>query len=296
MSIVLGLVHGIDYALSNWLIGSTIFYCFIVTAGGPEAKELLSDWPKRMRVLLGLTLLSSFAWTLLTVSDMAESWLPSELWTAIDQTTFGHIWCARLALLVGLVLIVRWSYRTRARTLAFLSLVLLLPVFSVLTGHSGAQNNGLLIRVAIDWSHSLAVGVWSGGLWMLYVWLGKRLSINQIAPNVSHQVVTRFSHFAMASTGVIAASGLVMAYLAGVSILHPWATTYGLLIIGKVFFFTAALLAAAINQFIHLRTWTPGREPEFARRVRREVGLELALVLIIFTIAGFLARTATPLG
>jgi putative copper export protein len=296
MPIALGLIHGIDFALGNWLIGVTVFCCFILTAGGSGAEAVLTDWPKRIRELIGLTFLSSLLWTLFTSSDMAQSWSPSDLWLALTHTSFGHFWCMKLSLLVILFLTAQWLNQNRVLDLGFLALVLLLPVFSVLTGHAGAQKQFVLFRVLIDWSHSLAVGVWSGGLWMLYVWLGRRLSIKQIVPGISYRVVKRFSHFAMASTGIIGFSGLLMAYLAGVSLLHPWATSYGLLIIGKVFLFTAALLAAAGNQFIHLRSWTPEREAEFAHGVRREVRLELGFLLVVFILAGFLARTSMPVG
>jgi putative copper export protein len=87
-----------------------------------------------------------------------------------------------------------------------------------------------------------------------------------------------------------------MVYLAGVSFLRPWTTTYGLLIVGKVAFFTAALLAAGVNQFIHLRTWAPEKELAFVKAVRREVRGELVFLLFVFVLVGFLARTPMPLG
>ena len=296
MPIALGIIHGIDYALSNWLIGVTVFCCFILTAGGQESQALLADWPNRIRRLIGFTFLSSLTWTLFTSSDMAQSWSPSDLWLALTHTNFGHLWCWRLGLLVVLFLVAPRLNRSRALTLGFLVLVLLLPVFSALSGHAGAQKQYVFFRVLIDWGHSLAVGVWSGGLWTLYIWLGKRLSIKQILPEISYRVVKRFSHFAMVSTAIITLSGLLMAYLAGVSLLHPWTTSYGLLIVGKVFFFAAALLVAAMNQFIHLRMWAPEREPAFAMAIWREVRMELVFLLFVFVLAGFLARTSMPTG
>jgi putative copper export protein len=295
MSTILGLIHGADYILSYWVIGGTIFYGFISSVS-PEARMIGSDWPKKMRTLLALTFVSSFCWLLFTSSDMAGSWRPADLWTAINQTHFGHMWCLRLALILLLVFTVRWASANRVTSLIFLGLILLLPLPSALTGHAGAQNHALFFHVAIDLSHSIAVSIWTGGLWFLYSWLGKRLTTKVARPNISFRVVKRFSHFAMASTGVIALSGLAMAYMAGVSWRHPWASTYGTLITVKIFFFSAALLAAAINQFIHLRIWNPNYELKFARNIRREVGLELIFVLLVFFLAGFLARTPMPNG
>jgi putative copper export protein len=187
-------------------------------------------------------------------------------------------------------------FESKKHSVAFLifGLTLLLPFFSIFTGHAGVQNDHLLIRVTADWCHSVAVGVWTGGLWMLHVWLGKRLSVAKLGPEVSLRVVTRFSHFAIVSTFVIAVSGLAMAYLAGVSLFQPWSSTYGQWILAKVFFFVAALLAASVNQFVYLRRWTPENDLKFSRGVRREVLLELIFLSVVFVLAGFLARTALP--
>ncbi len=99
----------------------------------------------------------------------------------------------------------------------------------------------------------------------------------------------------MASTGVIGLSGLLMAYTAGVPLLHPWtAQDYGKLVFGKTMLFGAALLAAAINQFFHLRKWNPAGELQFSKSICREVRLELILVIGVLGLAGFLTRSALP--
>jgi putative copper export protein len=272
-----------------------IFHCLIASVSS-EAQEIGFDRLKKIRILLVLTFISSFSWLLFTSSDMAESWRLPDLWNAISQTSFGHMWCLRLILILILTFFIRFTRGYRMVASLFFIFALLLPMISALTGHAGAQKHALLLYVAIDWSHSIAVGIWGGGLWFLYCWLGKRLTVTRITPDISFRVVKRFSHSAIASTGIIAFSGVAMAYMAGVSWRHPWSTTYGTLILGKVFFFSAALLAAAINQFIHLRKWSPENELEFAKSVRREVRFELIFVLFVFFLAGFLARTPMPTG
>lgn len=148
----------------------------------------------------------------------------------------------------------------------------------------------------MDWAHAVAAGIWSGGLFSLWIWLKARVTSSRpFAPKTSHSLVERFSRFAMASTGVIGLSGLLMAYVAGVPLLRPWAAQdYGKLLIGKTLLFSIALLAASINQFLHLRNWRAENEIHFSRSVSREVGLELILVIGIFILAGFLTRSALP--
>ncbi len=294
MSAFLSSVHGIDYALSSWLLGLIVFYFLIVTAGGIAAQDLLADFPKRLRVLSILTFISSAVWMLLSAEDMTETWAPTELWNAMAMTSFGHLWCTRLVVLFILILLGARLSRSRAGSLALVALGLAIPLLSVLSGHAGSQTDHLILRISTDWIHALAVGVWSGGLWMLYVWLGQRLRETGFNPNLSHLVVTRFSHFAMASTALIIITGLLTAWLNGVPLLSPWTSLYGRLILLKILFFGAAMLAAAVNQFIHIGNWRTENELECVTYVRREVRLEFVLLIVVFAVVGFLTRTGLP--
>jgi putative copper resistance protein D len=293
MSIALGLLHGLDFLLSAWLIGAIVFHCLIVKAGGPEAEALIPDWPRKAALLTALTFFSSFLWMLFTASDMAESWKPADLWIAMSQTQFGHVWCLRLVLLLLMVILTRFIWRPRKMIL--LGLAALVPLASALTGHAGGSESKLALHLGVDWSHSIAVAVWTGGLWTLRSWLGQRLTLNSFGTEIGVQVVRRFSHFALISTFVIAITGIVMAYFAGVSLVQPWETIYGQVALAKLLVFCAALGAAAINQFFHLRTWNSENDRQTTMRLRREVSIELVLIVIVFGLAGFLTRTSLPI-
>ena len=143
----------------------------------------------------------------------------------------------RLFSLFALIFLVGRISKDLPSRLAIFALILMLPVFSALTGHAAAQPDHTFWRLILVVAHSIAVGIWTGGLWRLHQWLsqwlGHRLEKNRIHPEMSHAVVQRFSHFAMTSTGVIAITGIAMAYWAGVSLLHPLGTEYGKLVVGK---------------------------------------------------------------
>lgn len=294
MSALLSVVHGLDYALSSWLVGLVVFNFFILPAGGPAAQNLLADFSKRLRVLSLLTLISSSFWMLLSIEDMTESWVPSELWAAMSGTSFGHLWCARITTLMILVFIGSRLSKHRSRSFSILILSLLLPLLSVLSGHAGSQVDHLALRVSAGWVHAVAVGIWSGGLYLLYVWLGKRLAEKRFEANTCRRVVGRFSHFAMVSTAIILLTGLLTAGLNGVPIFAPWTSLYGRLILVKLLFFGTALLAASINQFVHIKKWRIENEIESVTLLRREVKLEFILLIVVFAAAGFLTRTALP--
>ncbi len=296
MTALLGLIHGLDFLLTSFLIGVVVFHTLISKAGGPESASLSLNWPRRVATLIFLTFLSSLTWMLFTANDMVESWQPNDLWVAMSQTRFGHTWCFRLVLLFLLFIGIRFVKKSRMRTLGFMCLTLLVPIFSSLSGHAGANEKQLFLHVAIDWGHSVAVGIWTGGLWALRAWLGNRIASNHFGIESGRLVVKRFSEFAMASTAVIMVTGIVMTYFAGVSFRHPWETNYGALVLGKLLLFCAALVAAAINQFLHLRKWDIENDRRATLSVRREVTLELVFIVIIFGVAGFLTRAALPVG
>ncbi len=296
MSALLGILHGLDYVFTLFLLGTLIFQLLIVPAGGSEAVALQTPILRRVRLLLILSFISSSLWMILTAQDMADSWEFGDLWAAMAHTGFGHLWCFRILLLLiatGLSGQLLLSKRGRFILLAVAGL---LPLFSSLSGHATATPSAYGWKIGVDWAHSVAAGIWSGGLFGLWSWLRARNSSNaKFLPETSHRVVERFSRYAMASTAAIGLSGLLMAYSAGVPLLAPWqAQLYGKLLIGKTLLFGAALLAASVNQFLHLRTWHPEREAVFSRSICREVGLEMALVLGVLALAGFLTRTALP--
>ena len=99
----------------------------------------------------------------------------------------------------------------------------------------------------------------------------------------------------MVSTAVILISGFFTAYAHNVKLLAPWATPYGQLLSLKLGLFACALLAASVNQFIHLRRWESADEARFSLSVLRELRIELGLVVLIFLFTGFLTRLDLPM-
>jgi copper transport protein len=288
MQFFLGTLHGLDYLMVHFLIGSLIFYGFIASAGGKDSLQLLQPFQIKLIALSRGALVTSIAWMLFSSHEMAESWAFLDLWTAMTETTFGHIWCLRIVDLAILAICLKSFLKNQLGLLLLCLLASVLPVFSSLNSHSANQESHATLGTIINFSHSLATAFWSGGLYTLYYWLSNKmtdLEKNHTAfSKQSFAVVRRFSHFAMLSTAVIALSGVYLAYSANVALLQPWTTPYGLLILAKVFVFALALLASSQSE----------GEFSFVKNIRREVRFEMIAVFIIFLMAGFLTRTALP--
>ena len=139
--------------------------------------------------------------------------------------------------------------------------------------------------MALDYVHTLSAAVWTGGLISLYFEL-------KVRPG--YTLVKNFSKYAMAATGVLFITGLAQVYLIENSFTVLIATDYGKLVILKFALFSAAMLAAAINHFVHLRNWKVSQEARFAQILRREIRVEMALIAIVIMVTGFLTRTNLP--
>jgi putative copper export protein len=255
---LLGVFQGVDFLLLHLLIGSWLFSAVITEQ-------------KSMRGLAILTFASSLAVAVLTAASMSDSFAVSDLFSVFKITEFGHLSILKLLALLA------WASGLIKR--GFLTPVVLLPLTWILTEHAGASAK--FSYIAAVWVHSLTIAFWLGGLWSLFFWLKDR------APDQAAKTVHRFSRFAMLATACILASGLLMAFWAGVSITHPFATVYGRLVAAKLGAFVLALGFASFNQFVHLRK--RGFGP-----MRREIGFELVLVFSAFLLAGFLTRAMPP--
>ncbi len=294
MEAILGIIHGIDYSLNFCLLGVTTFYYLILPAGQKQALKFFLNWPLKFRVLSAMTLFSSLLWMILVAHDMADSWSPQEIWNAISLTTFGHLWCLKIVLLIIANFLIEKVHRLPYGYFLILAFMTMLPLFFVFTGHGFSQAEDRFLRLPLDWIHSVSVGIWSGGLYGLYIWLSNFLKHPEPSSKMSYDVVKRFSHFAMASTAAIFVSGMGIAYLSGIDLQHPLATIYGQLVFAKIFTFCGALGIASINQFVHLKSAQKIQGPRFAKSIRREIVFELAFIIVIFILAGFLSRTPPP--
>jgi copper transport protein len=294
--IALGILHGLDYVFTFSLSGITIFYYLILPAGKKPAQDIFSDWIQKFRWVALAAVTSSSLWMLLVANDMTESWTSSDIWTAISLTSFGHIWCIKIILMILVVIFTKQLHRNSMGRGLLITVIMTLPLFSTLTGHAFSQTDHRLLRMSMDWIHSLFVGIWSGGLFALFVLLSRRAKAMKSNSLLSYQVVKRFSHFAMGSTAMIFLTGIAMAYLSGVDPLHPFLTTYSQIISVKLIAFFLALAFAAINQLVHLRKGLTEGEFKFAKNICREVRIEITVLFIIFILAAFLSRTSLPRG
>jgi putative copper export protein len=291
MSSWLGLIHGIDLLLTSVFVGGVAFSAWIGSACGPAVEKIRNPWGRSHTVFLLMLIFLAALWFVLLSHDMTDTWNLEDFKEVALSSVFGRLWIGKIVFLLALILV---SATVSLRYLYFLALPL--PLFSSLSGHAAAQKTLSFLYITLDYVHFFGASIWVGGLIALVLWLRARLfSQSTPVPEITHVVVRRFSHFAIASTGAIAASGLILAYLYGVRPNSLLSANYGKLVLVKTALFVLVLAIASVNQFVHLRNWSPATEHKFARGVFRESLCELSLIFVVIIIAGLLSRTDVPL-
>jgi copper transport protein len=260
--------------------------------------------------LLGLALI-------LTMIDQATAYRLWEggNWRPWFSTQFGQMWLLRLLLLLPFLILLAYVTTQRRRLVLsateadaetlipiwFLSAGLVLSVLlagtSSMISHSAALSQNTWQAIGVDLTHTLAAGVWAGGLLFLALALFQARSLEpELKTWLNLSLILNFSAVAALSVGLLIFSG---AYLAGQHVGNWTAlvgTAYGLVLLGKLAVALVAFALAAFNLLVIKSrlnaAYDMPESPAAAqtrRRFRAVVAVEAVLALVILAAAGLLS-------
>lgn len=202
-------------------------------------------------------------------------------WKVAFATSAGPALLVAMAAMLCALLALRGAWYARALAIvAFVGVGLSLAM----TGHAATAPPEALTRPAI-FLHGLGVTIWIGALAPLATLVSR--------PTVATlSVVNRFSRLAALAVGVLAVTGLALAF---VQIEKPSAlveTRYGQILSVKLALVILLLGLAALNRF----RLTPAlaRGEKAASILRRAIQLECAIALAIFTVVAGWRFTPPP--
>lgn len=243
------------------------------------------------------------------VSGLGSGEIEGDSLLSVLETSFGQAVAVRVPLLVALAVMLvgrvrRWALPVagegRAPVLWWVlwsALSLVLFATSTFSGHSTVASPVRLAE-ANDMIHQIASAIWFSGVVVLAAllpegWIGKgpvdRLEL--LGPTV-----TRFSHVAMVSIGVVAATGTLNSFLHVGSFGDLWGTGYGRTLTLKIALFVSLLGLGALNHYFvreRLETARANREPTSAQGLfRKTIAAELAIALGIMAATGLLVGLA----
>ncbi|WP_442753528.1 CopD family protein [Methylocystis sp. JAN1] len=234
-----------------------------------------------LRALLGVPLLYLIARNIIPADRPIDAGLLSEF---TFGTSVGKAWVATQALALifaGLTIARFFAPSNLLDRVTLFAGVVVLAVVSV-TGH--AIDDGLPVWTQISFLLHTAAGLtWLGGLLGLIWWM---FTARSKPPEVAAQLAERWSLVAKAAVGLVAVTGVAMAYENVGSVPNMLATPYGRLLTLKLTLLCAVLLCAlAIVRY--MRTRPAG---EFDVDWVGKIGsLEAVFGLGLLAIAGYIA-------
>ncbi len=170
------------------------------------------------------------------------------------DTDFGHVWLARLALVVLLAAALHPPYfgapAPAWRRGAALALAVAFVAALAFAGHAAAgEGTEGVVHETADALHLIAAAAWLGALVPLAIVLGAAKNDGDpSALAVARAATLRFSTLGVASVGTVLATGIVNTF----ELTGSWAalsgTAYGRLLLVKIALFLAMLAIAAVNR------------------------------------------------
>ena len=216
----------------------------------------------------------------------------------LGQTRYGHLWLARLGLIVGLGLVLAacgWWFMKRRQVEGVVAWTLAAAValpFS-LVAHASAQPSGRTFAIVADAAHLLASSVWAGGITILVIVILPAL--RRMSPEargvVLRRLLPRFSTMALTCMAVIGVTGFYAGWLHVGNWSALTTTGYGQALIVKLALLVLILGLAAINLLVierKLRARANGTSPApiWTQRLHWTVSGELVLVVVLIASVG----------
>lgn len=257
-------VRFLHFAATVSLSGLVIFHAFV---GAPAlaAGDAATVRPIARRLawlacgFLMIAVLAGLASLLVQAASMGERSL-TDLWsddlvaTVLLDTDFGHVWLARLVLVVLLAAALHPPYFAAPaptwRRGAALALAVGYVAALAFAGHAAAgEGTEGVIHETADVLHLIAAAAWLGALVPLAIVLGAAKGAGDVsALAVARTATLRFSTLGVASVGTVLATGIVNTFELTGSWAALFATVYGRLLLVKIALFLAMLAIAAVNR------------------------------------------------
>jgi len=289
VAIVVGLF--VNYAATMAVFGAAAFRLLIVDA---EVAVAVDPRLKRWLIFASFAaLLGAIALTMLEAGSMAGDWsaaLDTEtIGAVLTRTAFGHVWLWRLGIAV-IVALCAIATRPSAPWIAFSAAFLLASL--ALVGHAAMSEGAVgAIRRATQAIHLLAGGAWIGGA----ISLALALVATRHRPRAAIPILLRFSLYGAGAVVLIVASGTLNAVALLGTVGALIGVAYGWALLVKILLVAMLIVLASYNRFVLVRRLAI--EPDTAmRRLRRSVGLEIALGALVVLVASRLGTLPPPGG
>jgi putative copper resistance protein D len=273
-----------------------------------EQFRLLAVWSGFAAIVSGIV----WFWIVLARMTGGSLWeMPriDSIGVAITQTQFGRLWTWRLGLMLLFTtanVFARRKCRTflwSSRAWQYVGLIIATTLLASITwaGHAGATiGDERPIHLTADAAHLIAAGLWPGGLLPLTLLLVRATRSREPSLlSASGAITRRFSAVSLLVVAALAATGLTNSYFLVGSLPALVTTTYGRLLVMKLFLFSIMIGFGACNLLrfkpqLALANEQNANQCDALRKLMRNVIAELCIGTLIVLIVGALGATPPP--
>jgi copper transport protein len=268
-------------------VGAALFRVFMPIDSVPPASSM--RWATVV-LAVGLALLP-FAVGLQGLDALALPWnalATSPPWRASLATAYGNTAWLILVSLIAAIFATIFS-KSLGRLFAIAALLLLGAALAA-SGHASSATPQWLARSTV-FIHGVTIAIWAGSLLPLILLLRKSVEADRRIA-----VLLRFSRVIPWVLALLLISGTTLALLQLNGLASLWTTDYGRILSAKLILVLLLLIVAAINRYA--LTGPIQRNDDKANwarvRMRRLIGVELGLVLLVLALATTWRFTPPP--
>jgi copper transport protein len=278
------------------VLGGLVFRALVWRPGAiAAATQMAFDRRARQAEVTGAVIAAGGTLAALLVASVTAGANPLVFATG---SRVGLVLLARLMAIAALAMIL-WRARSRRLTLGLGAALIALVTLSILSHSAAPRGTGTwaaaatLISIGFDLLHLVATAAWIGGLpALLLAIIAVRRHESERRGAILTPLVARFTGVATAAVIVLAATGTfaAMQQIGGPGEL--WTTAYGRALLIKLALFGGLLLFGGLNRWwLHPRLAGDGGESGL-RAMRRSVGAEIGLSLLLLVAVGVLTASA----
>ncbi len=249
----------------------------------------------RCQLALAIALVTALTWPALQTAYVLEepraALDPRRVYEILTQTSFGHIWLARIAI-VAAAFAMSWRAGLAASRAAYFALAAAMASIA-LVGHA-ASGTGLWGGVArfVFAAHLLAAGAWIGALPVL------RERARSMPAAELARLLRGFSRFGLVLVATVLASGVAGAWINGLRPQNFLFADYGRILCVKLALVATMGAAAIMNRNRYTPALDGDMDQVFQARagLSRSIGLEAIAGAMVILVASILGFTETPMA
>ncbi len=282
--------RAVHFAAVALLVGAPLFRLAIA----PDGRGAAGGRGVELAAALA-ALVSGVGWFAGVAATMAGSWsdavTPDILQAVTFDTRFGHLWIARLALLVGLLAVQTFGRPSRVRDGALLVFAAGFAASLVGVGHgmTGAGHGPLVARIhrVADVVHNLAAAAWIGALVCLGRLLNGAMTGRETADAV-RLALRRFSRMGYWAVALVLITGCINALVMVPGPASLSGSDYGRALLVKLALVAAMVAIAIGNRVVLTPRIMTGTQPFGWRSLWASVAVEQAVGLLVLAAVAWL--------